>query len=77
MGKQDKSAGRNWYVIHTYAGYEDNVKMSIEHRIESTNMQEYVFEVVVPKEKVVTLKNGSTKKKVRLPNNIISGHFRR
>ena len=71
MGKQDKSAGRNWYVIHTYAGYEDNVKMSIEHRIESTNMQEYVFEVVVPKEKVVTLKNG---KRVIVEKNLFPGY---
>ncbi|PID69990.1 transcription termination/antitermination factor NusG [bacterium DOLZORAL124_38_8] len=71
MAKQDASAGRNWYVIHTYSGYEDNVKGAIEHRIESTNMQEYVFEVVVPKEKVATVKNG---KRVVVEKNLFPGY---
>jgi len=71
MSKQDASAGRNWYAIHTYSGYEDNVKAAIEHRTESMNMQEYIFEVVVPKEKVVTIKNG---KRVVVEKNLFSGY---
>jgi len=71
MVKQDSSAGRNWYAIHTYSGYEDNVKQSLEHRMESMNMQEYIFEVVVPKEKVATIKNG---KRVIVEKNLFSGY---
>jgi len=61
MAKQDPSIGRHWYVIHTYAGYEDAVKKALEQRIESMGMQEYIFEVVVPKEKVVVVKNNKPK----------------
>jgi transcriptional antiterminator NusG len=49
MGKQDPRAGRNWYVVHTYAGYEDSVKQSLEQRIESLGMQDYIFNIEVPK----------------------------
>lgn len=58
MGKQDPSAGRNWYVVHTYAGYEDSVKQSLEQRIESLGMQDYIFGIVVPKEKQLVFKKG-------------------
>ncbi len=58
MVRQDPSLGRNWYVIHTYSGYEDAVKKAIEQRIESMGMQEYIFEVIVPKEKVAVVKAG-------------------
>jgi transcriptional antiterminator NusG len=56
MGKQDPRAGRNWYVVHTYSGYEDSVKKSIEQRIETFGMKDYVFAVVVPKEKQIVFK---------------------
>lgn len=58
MVKQDPSFGRQWYVIHTYSGYEDAVKRALETRMESMNMQEYIFEVMVPKEKVTVIKKG-------------------
>src|SRR3990167_5463046 len=58
MAKQDPSAGRNWYVIHTYAGYEDSVKEALEQRIESMGMQDFIFSVQVPKEKQMTFKKG-------------------
>jgi transcriptional antiterminator NusG len=58
MGKQDPSAGRNWYVLHTYSGYEDSVKKALEQRIESLGMQDYIFGVVVPKEKQIVFKRG-------------------
>ena len=57
-GRQDEKAGRNWYAIHTYSGYEDAVKGGLEQRIESMNMQEKIFEVVVPKETEVVLRKG-------------------
>ena len=58
MAKQDPSAGRNWYVIHTYSGYEDSVKKSIEQRAETFGMKDYLFSVVVPKEKQIVFKKG-------------------
>jgi transcriptional antiterminator NusG len=49
---------RGWYVIHTYAGYEDQVAESLKQRIESTGMHDYIFNVVVPVEKQIEIKNG-------------------
>lgn len=50
--------GRAWYVVHSYSGYENKVKKNLESRIESMGMHDYIFEVVVPTEEVVELKNG-------------------
>jgi transcriptional antiterminator NusG len=47
-----------WYVVHTYAGYENKVKSNLESRISSMNMEDRIFEVVIPMEDVVELKNG-------------------
>jgi transcriptional antiterminator NusG len=58
MSKQNSAGGRHWYVIHTYAGYEDAVKQAILQRIESLNMHDYIFEVVVPKETQIVMKKG-------------------
>lgn len=58
MSKQAINTGRNWYAIHTYSGYEDAVAEAMLQRIESMNMQEYIFDVVVPKEPIVVLKKG-------------------
>jgi transcription termination/antitermination protein NusG len=55
-GKQ--SGARNWYVIHTYAGYEDQVAQSLRQRIESLNMADKIFDVMVPNEKQIEIKNG-------------------
>lgn len=52
---------KKWYVIHTYSGYENKVKANLEHRIESMNMQDKIFQVVVPKETVTELKSGGRK----------------
>lgn len=71
MLKQDSSLGKQWYVIHTYSGYEDSVKKSLEQRIESMNMQDYIFDVVVPKEKVVTVKSG---KQTIVERNLFPGY---
>src|SRR3989338_3833889 len=56
MGKQDPRAGRNLYVLHTYSGYEDSVKQSLEQRVESLGMQDYIFSIQVPKEKQLVFK---------------------
>lgn len=52
---------RNWYVIHTYSGYEDQVADSLKQRIESFSMQDKIFDVIVPKEKQVEIKGGKRK----------------
>ena len=49
---------RNWYVIHSYSGYENKVKKNLEHRIESLGMQNKIFQVVVPTEEEIELKDG-------------------
>lgn len=48
----------DWYVLHTYAGYEGKVKANLEQRIQSLNMEEYIFQIEVPLEEVVVIKNG-------------------
>lgn len=58
MVKQVANTGQNWYVIHTYSGYEDAVKDNLLQRIDSLNMQDYIFNVVVPKEKQIVMKKG-------------------
>src|SRR5438270_14100826 len=47
-----------WYVIHTYSGYETKVKTNLEHRIESMQMQDKIYQVVVPSETSIEMKNG-------------------
>ncbi|ADI25166.1 transcription termination/antitermination protein NusG [Geobacillus sp. G4] len=58
---------KNWYVVHTYSGYENKVKANLEKRVESMGMQDKIFRVVVPEETETDVKNGkrkTTKKKV-------------
>jgi len=57
MAKQI-SKGRNWYVLHTYSGYEDAVARNLKQRIESLDMADKIFNVLVPKEKKIKIKNG-------------------
>lgn len=56
-------AEANWYVVHTYSGYENKVKANIEKTIENRGLQDQILEVSVPMQEVVEVKNG-TKKKV-------------
>lgn len=58
MAKQTQHHGRAWYVLHTYSGYEDNVTRNLKQRIESMDMQELIFDVLVPKEKNIKIKGG-------------------
>ena len=48
----------DWYVVHSYAGYENKVKANLEQRIASLNMEDYIFQIEVPTEEVVQIKNG-------------------
>jgi transcriptional antiterminator NusG len=61
MAKQTAQLGRRWYAVHTYSGYEENVKYNLEQRIESLDMKEKIFNVLVPKEKKIKIKNGKRK----------------
>lgn len=58
MPKQTADYGRRWYAIHTYSGYEENVADNLNQRIEALNMKDYIFNVLVPKEKKIKIKNG-------------------
>lgn len=58
MAKQQLEIGRNWYAVHTYAGYEDAVARNLNQRIESMDMQDKIFNVLVPKEKKIKIKGG-------------------
>ncbi len=58
MSKQTSEFGKNWYAIHTYSGYEDTVSRNLRQRIESMGMEDKIFNVVVPIEKKIKIKNG-------------------
>jgi len=61
MPKQVIEPEKNWYVIHTYSGYEDAVAKNLKQRIESLGMEDKIFNVIVPKEKKIKIKNGKRK----------------
>jgi transcriptional antiterminator NusG len=58
MPKQQVPKERNWYVLHTYSGYEEAVANSLKQRIKSLSMEDKIFNVLVPKEKKIKIKNG-------------------
>lgn len=72
MAKQTLNLGRRWYVLHTYSGYEENVKRNIEQRIESFDMGDKIFQVLVPKEKKIKIKAG---KRVSVEEKIFPGYI--
>ena len=72
MAKQTLNLGRRWYVLHTYSGYEENVKHNIEQRVESFNMKDKIFNVLVPKEKKIKIKNG---KRTTVEEKIFPGYI--
>ena len=61
MPKQVIEREKNWYVIHTYSGYEDAVAKNLKQRIESLSMEDKIFNVIVPKERKIKIKNGKRK----------------
>ena len=62
--EQMRLAPGDWYVIHSYAGFENKVKMNLESRINSLSMEDYIFQVEVPMEEVTEIKSG-VRKQVR------------
>jgi len=58
MPKQITTQGKRWYAIHTYSGYEESVAYNLKQRIESLDMQDKIFNVLVPKEKKIKIRNG-------------------
>ncbi len=58
MPKQVLQQGRRWYVLHTYSGYEDNVTRNLKQRIDTMDMSDKIFNVLVPTEKKIKIKNG-------------------
>jgi transcriptional antiterminator NusG len=71
MAKQQPTGKRNWYAIHTYAGYENAVTKNLKQRIESLNMEDKIFNVLVPTEKKIKIKNG---KKTEVEEKIYPGY---
>ncbi|WP_369370988.1 transcription termination/antitermination protein NusG [Promicromonospora sp. Populi] len=63
----------DWYVIHSYAGYEKRVKTNLENRIQSLNMEDFIFQVEVPMEEVAEIKNAQKKivSRVRIPGYVL------
>ena len=53
--------GKNWYVVHTYSGFEEKVRLSIEEKVEALGMQEKISKVLIPTERVVELRAGKKK----------------
>jgi transcription termination/antitermination protein NusG len=72
MSKQQLDAQRNWYAIHTYAGYENAVARNLKQRIESLGMEDKIFNVLVPTEKKIKIKAG---KRVEEEEKIYPGYI--
>ncbi|HCI05710.1 MAG: Transcription antitermination protein nusG [Parcubacteria group bacterium GW2011_GWC1_45_9] len=71
MAKQQLTQERNWYVIHTYSGYEEAVARSLKQRVESLNMADKVFNVLVPKLEKVKIRGG---KKTTVEERLFPGY---
>ena len=71
MAKQETEGARNWYAIHTYAGYENVVLRNLRQRIDSLGMHDKIFNVIVPVEKKVKIKGG---KRVEVEEKIYPGY---
>jgi transcription termination/antitermination protein NusG len=66
-----RSAPGDWYVVHSYAGYEKKVKGNLANRITALNMEDYIFQVEVPEEEVMEIKNGQRK---QVKRNVFPGY---
>lgn len=60
-----KGDGKNWYVVHTYSGYEERAKANLEHRIETMDVGDKIFQVLVPTEEEVEIKGGERRTNTR------------
>src|SRR3989344_3343322 len=71
MSKQTVQHGRRWYVLHTYSGYEENVARNLKQRIESLDMGDKIFNVLIPTETKIKIKNG---KRTNVTEKIFPGY---
>lgn len=71
MARQQVTGEKHWYVLHTYSGYEDSVAFNLKQRIESMDMEDKIFNVMVPKEKKIKIKDG---KRVTVEEKIFPGY---
>ena len=71
MARQTHGGERKWYAVHTYSGYEDAVARNLKQRIDSFGMKEQIFQVVVPIEKKIKIKNG---RKTEIKEKIFPGY---
>ncbi len=71
MSKQEVAGKRNWYAIHTYAGYENVVLRNLKQRIDSLGMNDKIFNVIVPTEKKIKIKAG---KRVETEEKVYPGY---
>jgi transcriptional antiterminator NusG len=66
-----RTAAGDWYVVHSYAGYEKKVKGNLQNRIQSLNMEDFIYQIEVPEEEVTEIKNGQRK---QVKRNIYPGY---
>jgi len=71
MPRQQVTGEKHWYVLHTYSGYEDSVAFNLKQRIDSMDMQDKIFNVIVPKEKKIKIRDG---KRVTVEEKIYPGY---
>lgn len=71
MPRQISTGEKHWYVLHTYSGYEDSVVYNLKQRIESMGMEDKIFDVLVPKEKKIKIRDG---KRVTVEEKIFPGY---
>lgn len=71
MARQQVTGEKHWYVLHTYSGYEDSVAFNLNQRIESMGMEDKIFNVLVPKEKKIKIREG---KRVTVEEKIFPGY---
>ena len=65
MSQKDYDKMPRWYVVHTYSGYENKVKTDLEKTIKNRELQDYFFDIVVPMEEQIEIKNGKTKTNIK------------
>ena len=63
QASEEKKSRKRWYIVHTYSGYENKVKVNLEKRIEYMNMADKIFRIEVPQKSVVQVKNGKKQEK--------------
>ena len=66
-----RTAAGDWYVVHSYAGYEKKVKGNLANRVQALNMEEFIFQVEVPEEEITEIKNGQRK---QVKRNVFPGY---